>query len=282
MAPEKIEPRILVGTSGFSYEDWRGRWYPPDLPRAGMLDAYASVFDALEINATYYHTPPPRAAESMVRRAAGRLRFAIKAPGRLTHERLLGPSVVTPFRRFLDPFAGAGVLGPVLFQFPNAMRWDAGARRFLDTVAREFRGCQAVLEFRHASWDSGEARAFASGLGCVIAGVDQPRLDGLAASVQPGGGQYGAPIAYYRFHGRNGGAWYARGDDDPAARYRYSYSAGELAALAGIVRERSARAATAYAFFNNHPDGEAPRNAEAFAALLGVPLRGEGYRDLFG
>src|SRR5690606_17229011 len=75
---------ILIGTSGFSYDDWRGRWYPPNLPKAKMLDAYADVFNALEINATYYRTPTPSTAQRMIDIAAGRLQFAIKAPGALT------------------------------------------------------------------------------------------------------------------------------------------------------------------------------------------------------
>ena len=68
---------LYVGTSGFDYDDWRGAWYPPDLPRRCYFDYYAERFGAVEINSTFYHIYNPRMMESLVRRAAGRVRFAV-------------------------------------------------------------------------------------------------------------------------------------------------------------------------------------------------------------
>lgn len=271
---------ILVGCSGFRYDDWRGAFYPPSLPAARMLEAYAEVFPALEVNATYYRTPPPSAGASMVRRAAGRLQFALKGPGELTHRRQLHAGVVEPFLRFAEPFAEAGVLLAVLLQFPGGFRPGGSSMDFLARALDEFRGLPCVAELRHASWDAPGARAALAAMGANRAHVDQPGLDQLSAS-PPVDEQVHPRLAYFRFHGRNSPRWFANDDADRHARYRYRYGAEELQGLAHRVAAASDRAQTTAAFFNNHPDGAAPNNAESFAALAGAPLRGSGYRDLF-
>ena len=265
---------ILVGCSGFSYDDWRGALYPPRLGRARMLEAYAEVFPALEINSSYYRTPPPSTAQSLVRRAEGRLQFAVKAPGDLTHRRLLETGIVEPFRRFLEPFAAEGVLAAVLLQFPGAFQASPANEEFLARASDALRGLPLALELRHASWD---ARDPAPALGACRVQVDQPALPGLAASLAPRTASGG--LAYLRFHGRNAGDWFSQ--RHPHDRYRYRYPAGEIAVLAQATLRASQGAQTTLAFFNNHPDGAAPLDAKAFAAELGLPLKGTGYRDLF-
>lgn len=268
--------RILIGTSGFSYDDWKGRWYPPDLSRARMFDAYAAVFDALEINVTYYRTPPPGSAESFVERAAGRVVFAVKAPGDITHKRLVTSEVVKPFQWFLEPFRNAGCLGAVLLQFPNAFRDKPDAWDHLVRCREALEGMPLVVEMRHESWDREDTDARLGELGFSRAAVDQPALKGLS---RPGRFVRTGTIAYFRFHGRNEAQWYSH--DEGADRYRYRYRSIELEPWVPIVREAAEQAESAYAFFNNHPEGAAPSNAEEFAGLLGISLRGEGYRDLF-
>jgi uncharacterized protein YecE (DUF72 family) len=271
---------ILLGTSGFSYEDWRGTWYPPGTTKPRMLEAYAAVFDALEINATYYRTPPMATARSMVERAAGRLRFAVKAPGDVTHRRRLDRDVVVlPWRHFLEPFAEAGVLAATLLQFPAALHDTPEARGFMILCRRALSSLPCVVELRHASWDEPAGREFLAELGWPRAVVDQPELRGLSASGASDDPPAG--IAYFRFHGRNAASWHASDSADPSARYRYRYAHDELAALAAPVARAAERAQTTLVFFNNHPDGNAPLNAEEFAPLVGVTLRSTGYRDLF-
>jgi len=267
---------LRIGASGFSYDDWRGTWYPPGLPRARMLEAYAEVFDALEVNVTYYRTPPPGAAASMVRRAGGRLAFSVKAPGDLTHRRRLDGAIVTPWLQFLDPLREAGVLEAALLQFPYAFHDRPAERRFLQDAARTLEGLPLVVEFRHASWDGSGTEGLLANLGVSRAAVDQPALPGLSSS---GREPFINPVAYFRFHGRNEGQWFVH--EEAADRYRYRYRREELEAWAPRVRQAADRAQTTLAFFNNHPDGAAPRDAETLAAILEHPLRGEGYRDLF-
>lgn len=267
---------IRIGTSGWSYADWRGAWYPPGLPSARMLAFYATVFDAVEVNATYYRVPGRKSAEGMVRESAGRLHFAIKAPGDVTHGLRMDEEALTPWRRFLEPFVEHGCLGAVLLQFPQRFHAGVETMRHLRALCGRLGGLPVVVEMRHRSWDGAEARRLLGEQGVSRALVDQPDLRGLSRA----GGEAGhGAIGYVRFHGRNAGAWYAEGSAHE--RYRYSYSREELQEWVPIVKESAAKATSTFAFFNNHPDGNAPRDAETFAALLGQPPRGTGYRDLF-
>lgn len=268
---------IHIGTSGFSYDDWVGTWYPSGLPKSRMLDYYAGIFTALEVNATYYRTPPRKSAEGMVRAAAGRLRFAVKAPGALTHERRLGEEVVPPFRRFLEPFEESGCLAAVLLQFPNAFRAAPEATDFLAHAIAALSPLPQVVEMRHASWDGADSDARLADWNLSRAILDQPRLRGLSEAARI---VYTGPIAYYRFHGRNAESWYA-GSEGGSARYRYRYLEEELTPWVPLIREGSAKSESTLVFFNNHPDGAAPHDAQLLARKLGVDL-GRGEADLFG
>ncbi|MEQ8820244.1 MAG: DUF72 domain-containing protein [Sumerlaeia bacterium] len=268
---------ILMGTSGFSYEDWRGPFYPAGLGKNRMLDAYAEVFPAVEINATYYRTPGQRTAEGLVERAAGRLRFAIKAPGDLTHKRRLDAETLVPYRRFLEPFRQAECLDAILFQFPNALRNSAPSREFLRHVHQEFGDLPLAFEFRHESWDHDDVDDQLRTWAVSRVGVDQPDLPGLSRSrrfVRT------APLAYVRFHGRNAADWY--GPDSGMNRYTYTYNQEELFETAAPIKAMAEKAQSTFVFFNNHPEGGAPQNALLLGQLLGLPRRHSEQTDLFG
>lgn len=265
---------LLVGTSGFSYPDWLGSWYPAGLPRRAMLDYYAEHFNAVELNAPYYSTPTPASARRMVGAAEGRLFFTVKAPGDLTHRGLAGPGVVLPFREFLEPFEEGGCLGPILLQFPASFRRTRENIHYLRVASEQLGGLTLAVEFRSDTWDGAPAEECR---GAIRVLVDQPELRGLSASLAqaPDGG-----TAYFRFHGRNAGSWNVR--DAGHGRYLYRYGREELAVLARAVRKADERARTTLAFFNNHPDGNAADNAEQLRDLLGLPAPAARQRDLFG
>ncbi|MCB2156472.1 DUF72 domain-containing protein [bacterium] len=268
--------RILIGTSGFSYDDWKGTWYPPDLSKKDMLGFYSDVFDALELNVTYYRTPPPRSAESILEKSKRRLAFSIKAPGELTHRREIGRSVIEPFRDFLQPFRETGTLSALLFQFPYAFHASPATWDFLSRIRDAFPDDPIVVEMRHNSWDNARADVQLSALQFSRAILDQPDVSKLSASARE---SVTGPIAYFRFHGRNRDAWFQH--EEMSDRYRYDYSKKELEEWVPRVRESSEKAQSTMVFFNNHPDGNAPKDAEDLAGLLGQPLRGSGYSDLF-
>ena len=147
--------RVLIGTSGDVYRDWRGRFYPRTLPANRWLPFYAERFDTLELNTSFYRLPTAAAFRAWRASAPDRFVFAVKASRYLTHlKRLRDPA--DPLRLFLRGARelGAG-LGPVLFQLPgqfhaNVDRLD----RFLIALERQrlVRPLRAVLEVRHPSW----------------------------------------------------------------------------------------------------------------------------------
>src|SRR5690606_21066270 len=110
--------RWYAGTSGYSYKEWKGSFYPPDLPAEQMLEWYASRLPAVEINNTFYRMPRPSVLEAWAAAVPEAFRFAIKAPRRITHQQRL-KDAAEPTRYFVDALAALGdKLGAVLFQLP--------------------------------------------------------------------------------------------------------------------------------------------------------------------
>ena len=149
--------RLVVGTSGYSYKEWKGTFYPEDLPAAKFLSYYAQHFGSVEINNTFYRMP----AESMVMKWATEVpdgfTFVLKAPQRITHmKKLVG--VEDDVRYFLETANALGPkLGPLLFQLPPYFRKDIGKlREFLTIIPRAVR---VAFEFRHESWEDEEVHA---------------------------------------------------------------------------------------------------------------------------
>jgi uncharacterized protein YecE (DUF72 family) len=146
--------QLLAGTSGFSYKEWLGKFYPEKLPGDAMLRYYAERFTTVEINNTFYRMP----AETMLARWAAevpeRFEFTLKAPRRITHEKRLreaGPDVAEFLRR-ADSLGGK--LGVVLFQLPPYLKKDLP--RLNDFLALLPAGKRVAFEFRNESWQAGE------------------------------------------------------------------------------------------------------------------------------
>src|SRR5438477_1988772 len=108
---------IRIGTSGYSYEDWKGHFYPKGLKPADMLPYYARIFPTVEINSTYYGMPRPAAMEQMTRRVPAGFDFVLKAHQSMTHTVRFQPEAFAEFRLALEPLREAGMLGGVLAQF---------------------------------------------------------------------------------------------------------------------------------------------------------------------
>ena len=141
---------LFVGTSGYSYKEWKGKFYPREIKPADMLKFYAEHFATVEINNTFYRMPEKDLVRSWMKEVPGSFKFALKAPQKITHIRRL-KSVEDELAHFLDV---ASVLkkqlGPLLFQFPGNFRKDAERLAgFLKLLPKNF---QAAFEFRDASW----------------------------------------------------------------------------------------------------------------------------------
>jgi uncharacterized protein YecE (DUF72 family) len=142
--------RILAGTCGFAYRDWRGPFYPADLPQSRMLPTYARRLPTVEIDSTFYRPPDPGTLAGWYRVTPPGFLFALKAPREITHARRLA-GIAEPVRALYLAAAELGEkLGPVLFQLPPTLERDLALLR--DLLALVPRGGRTALEFRHASW----------------------------------------------------------------------------------------------------------------------------------
>lgn len=141
---------LFVGTSGFSYSAWKGRFYPEKTRAADMLRFYASRFGSVEMNSTFYRMPTPAVISGWAAQVPETFRFVLKAPRRITHDRRLS-GVEELLVVFLNAaIVLAGRLGPLLFQLPPNLKKDVALLRdFLALVPGSVR---AALEFRHPSW----------------------------------------------------------------------------------------------------------------------------------
>jgi uncharacterized protein YecE (DUF72 family) len=143
---------ILVGTSGYNYPEWKGSFYPSDLPATKMLPYYASKFPTVEINYTFYRMPTPKLIAGWRAQVPPSFRFTLKAPKRITHDKRLRAADVAPsVEGFLT---AASELGPqmaaLLFQLPPNFKKDLVLlNEFLSLLPPK---TTAAFEFRNASW----------------------------------------------------------------------------------------------------------------------------------
>lgn len=251
---------IRIGTSGFSYPDWVGPFYPPGLPAREHLTFYAREFHTVELNVTYYRMPDRRTVAGWAQRTSDRFLFAVKAFGGLTHDRA-APDFAG-FVAGLAPLAAAGKLGCVLAQFPHAFHPTPENRDYLKVLRDGLVDLPVVAEFRDAAWAGQETLALLRGLELGFCCVDEPRLPGLMPPLAAATG----PVAYVRFHGRNAAKWYNH--QEAWERYNYSYTAAELREWLPRLRQLDAAAPLTLIYFNNHYVGQAVRGARDLGQLL--------------
>lgn len=259
---------ILVGTSGFSFNDWVGPFYPPYLKKSDHFAWYIRHFPALEVNSTYYRTPAAGVFDRWDRLAPDGYPIFVKLPGEATHKRQEPDDPVYRLMRAVDGIRGSGKLAGFLAQFPWGFREGPEGRDYL----RRLRGLvpreePLFVEFRHAGWDSAETYRFLEDEGIGFSAVDEPALDGL----MPPTTRQTNGIGYVRLHGRNAKAWWGEGGGD---RYDYLYSDAELSEWVTRVRELDELTGRAYVFFNNCYAGQAVRGAKRLQELLGIPVTG--------
>jgi uncharacterized protein YecE (DUF72 family) len=142
--------KFHIGTSGYSYKEWKGSFYPEDMPASGMLSYYAGQFGAVEINNTFYRLPKSSVLEAWATQVPEEFQFVLKAPQRITHfQRLVNSNeTVSLFLKVAEVLQQR--LGPLLFQLPPNMKKDMPRlRTFLDLLPQ---GRRIAFEFRHASW----------------------------------------------------------------------------------------------------------------------------------
>jgi uncharacterized protein YecE (DUF72 family) len=260
--------RVRVGVAGWDYPDWNGVVYPAMSGRAVDRLAWISRFvDVVEINSTFYRPARPRTAASWERRTRDRagFTFTAKAHRGLTHD----PSgaereSLSATLEGLRPLREAGRLGALLIQFPQSFHHGPRAEERIARLADALDDWPAVVEVRHASWESDQAaEVFARrGIGWCL--VDQPRVGHATARPVP---RVTGPVAYMRMHGRNAANWFRSGAGRDA-RYDYLYSPVELTPLVEAAKTMAGMAEELYVIQNNHFRGQALVNALQLKHLI--------------
>ncbi len=263
---------LYIGTSGFSYDDWQGAYYPQDLPKRERLRFYAQEFAACELNFTYYRLPNAKTLAAMVDKTPQGFLFTAKATQDLTHSRDAEPAMFAQFAQGLRPLLESGRFGCVLAQFPFSFRPSAENRQYLARFRERLGGLPVVVEFRNAHWLVPETFAFLEQSQLGFCCVDEPRLPELIPPIA----RVTSDVAYVRFHGRNAAKWWRH--EEAWQRYDYRYSREELLEWVPRIQELSERASNTFVFANNHWQGQAIDTARQLRLLLEnrVDERGSG------
>jgi len=225
-----------VGTSGFSYKEWKGSFYPEKLPAKDMLGYYAEQLSTVEINNTFYRMPKASVLEGWALKVPEDFRFSIKASRRITHNKRL-VEVEDDTAYLLSQLEALGRhLGVVLFQLPPHLKADLDRlSRFLDLLPVQLR---CAFEFRHPSWLEADTAALLYGRGATVCIADSDTEPAQALDSA-------APFVYVRLR-------------------RSDYSGADLAEWA--LRLRAVSGSEAFVFFKHEAQG--PGFAAELQALV--------------
>ena len=255
-------PQVLIGTSGYSYDDWVGPVYPPGSRKQDFLQMYSRQFPVVELNFSFYQQPSARTLERMVAGTPAGFLFALKAHRSMTHE--IGESWekdIETFRDGLGPLRDSGRLAAVLLQFPYSFGYTQDCRERLAGLCDRLQGLPLAVEFRKSEWLRPAVFEGLRKRGAALVSVDEPDLPRLLRPTT----EVTSDLAYIRFHGRNSANWWT---GDNASRYDYLYVSGELGEWVERVRTILSRVRLLLIFFNNHWRGNAAQNARMMKGLL--------------
>jgi uncharacterized protein YecE (DUF72 family) len=228
-----------VGCSGWSYRDWRGVLYPEGLAASRWLERYASSFDTVEVNATFYRLPEKATVRAWAEQVPEGFLFAVKASRYLTHMRRLRgmKKGLDRFWARLEPLRSCGKLGPVLWQLPERFERDDETLAAALAILPPARHC---FEFRHESWFTPAVYELLEGHGASLVLAHDARRE-LPTTAPTG------PLAYLRLHYGERGR-------------RGNYSERELVTWRRRIASWRAHR-DVFAYLNNDWQGFAPRNA---------------------
>jgi uncharacterized protein YecE (DUF72 family) len=238
----------FVGCSGWYYQHWRGRFYPPKLPKSRWLSYYVARFPTVELNNTFYRLPTESAIATWTKQAAPGFLFAVKGSRYVTHVLRLHDtaSSVEVFCERLQALAPH--LGPVLWQLPPSLRRDdALLEDFLAVLPTKL---AHTVEFRHSSWwtDSVYALLHNHGIAFCLYSMESTSTPLINT----------ADFTYMRFHG-------------PASQYGGRYDDASLEQWASLLHRLDGSVKRAFVYFNNDANAYAVENAIWLRTLLDAP-----------
>lgn len=246
------EGRLRIGTSGWSYDHWRERFYPPRLGTPKRLGYYASRFDTVEVNATFYGLPKEGTVRGWHDAVPEDFVFAVKGSRYITHIRKLVDTAeeVRTFCARIEPLGTK--LGPLLWQLPPFLERDLPLLdAFLDGLPGD--GQRHAVEFRHDSWLHEDTFAALAARGVAVVNVSGDMLPCDYTTT--------AGFVYARFHG--------------TTRYHGSYAEPQLQPWATFLGEQLNAGRDCYVYFNNDAEGHAPVDGERLMGMLQQQPYGE-------
>jgi len=256
---------LYIGTSGYDYPEWKGQFYPEKLKRADFLSYYATQFNSLELNGTYYKMPTAQQMQNMVTRTEGKIKFTVKAFQDITHaeNKTNFQSIIYEFKKALEPLQKDNFLLCVLFQFPQSFYYEKTERIYLDALLKEVSDIPSVVEMRNAQWQNDKVYTALRQRQVGWCITDNPMLKNLPTLEYVNTSE----IAYLRFHGRNVQNWY---NGNNVSRYDYLYTDTELKTFINPIKELLKHAKIVQLFFNNHAKSQAVVNAKKIELLLKI------------
>jgi uncharacterized protein YecE (DUF72 family) len=238
---------IRIGTSGWVYGDWRGRFYPKGIPQRRWLEFYAGHFDTVELNATTYRLPKQHQIAAWCRAVPASFVYTVKLSRLITHRKTLPPRVDEFIENYMHRAAcfEAGKVAQILVQFPPYLeRDDSYLSRFLDKLPSDHR---YVVEFRHKSWHGRTVEAMLRERGIALCIHDYPGMKvGNVVTSQ---------FAYVRLHGYEG-------------LYVGSYPRRSLQHWSRRIHSLQEQANDVFVYFNNDTEAAAPHDASVLRQLI--------------
>jgi uncharacterized protein YecE (DUF72 family) len=232
---------IWIGTSGYNYPEWKGSFYPADLPASKMLSYYAGQFQAVEVNYTFYRMPTAKAVSGWAAATPPAFRFALKAPKRITHIAKLRDceALVTSF---LEAASALGPqLGPVLFQLAPTHKKDLAALQAVGAALPP--RARAAFEFRHPSWFDEDVIGWLRSRNLALCVADSAERSTPV--------EITADYAYFRLRDE-------------------SYGPADVRRWAETIRERTSSCRDVFVFFKHEESGVGPALARQLIDELGV------------
>ena len=239
--------KIRIGTSGWTYRHWQGRFYPQELSPRKWLEYYCQFFDTVELNSPFYRIPNRRTFESWRKRTPPDFLFSVKASRLITHVRKLR-GAEEEIRWFFSEVEGLGEkLGPVLFQTPPSLKADLEA---LKAFRHSLPPGRYAFEFRHPSWFRPEVYGVLEENGASLCIADSPRFPKERIAI--------GKFLYLRLHGSQ-------------RLYASLYSRDELMQWADfILRAMDSGIEEVFCYFDNDYEAYAVRNALELKEILKV------------
>ncbi len=244
---------LLIGTSGWSYNEWERVFYPSS--STNKLSFYSKVFATAEVDSSFYAFPSKGLVLGWAKYTPENFIFSVKLPQLLTHEKKLdlGKGVEADLVRFLSllkPLMASGKLGPILIQLPPSYSFSSDFEKLKGFLEKAPEDVKFAVEFRHPSWLREEVWSFLRSRNVANVIVDEPLL--------PPDVVVTADFAFIRWHGHGTRPW-----------YNYRYGEKELEGWVPKVKDVTSKVEKTYGYFNNHFKGFAVENSLRMMEMLG-------------